>query len=834
MTARSTLAGRSTLLFLSLFLSTLSLLAQDDCPTAGGGTIALISGGDELSTCAGDGVSDAFDVTLTGQEGDSSAWVITDAELNILGLPPAPPFDLEGAGPGTCLVWHLAFDATLSGAMVGANVADLTGCYDLSNPITVERYEGDDCATNVVSGGSITLTATGGVDTSICVDGVGDPLMVTRDGSADGPNRGFVITDEVGNILGLPNNDGPFDLDPAGPGTCLIWYLAYLDGLEGLAPNENIADLAGTHDFSNPITVVRQAPDGGRVTTIRGDTVFSALAGSVRVPVTHTTTASALSYWYVITDDDSNILGFANAMDTDTLDLSAAPAGTCRIYGWSYRDQDAPVMGENISTLTDGGCEAISDNYIEVIRTAEVNGGAIFLTATGGVDTSICVDGVGDPLMVTRDGNGVGDNRTFVITDDQGNILGLPGSGPFDLDPAGPGTCLIWYLAYSDGLMGLEMNANVDNLMGVFDFSNPITVDRQAPDGGRVTTASGDTTFTAVAGNIMVPVMHTTTATALDYWYVITDDDNGILGFANSAMTGTLDLSGAPAGTCRIYGWSYRGLDNPVMGEDISTLTDDSCEAISENYIEVIRTATPENGRLTISEVDNSGRIEIYNGGTDTVDLSGYWLCNRPAYQQLSTLAIECGELDLAPGEVVVVTGFTGFNGEDAELGLYSTNEFGSAEALVSYLEWGSAGHGRAPVAIEAGLWEAGLFFPAPPEGTSLQNLPGAEATDWVTQTPSFCTVNSGTTSTAPPLDDDQVSLYPNPVTSFLTLELSGLTGDRTTVEIIDVNGRRIEQRFIDGASGLQRLPFASAPAGTYFLRVTNAGRSLTRLFVKL
>ncbi|PHI21624.1 hypothetical protein CEQ90_02095 [Lewinellaceae bacterium SD302] len=447
----------------------------------------------------------------------------------------------------------------------------------------------------VVDGGAIAL-ADGSTETSICVDGVADPLEVVRDGNGEGPNREFVITDDIGTILALPGAgmNGPFDLDPAGPGTCEIWYLAYEDGLEGLEVGNNLlSDLEGNSDLSNPITVIRQAADGGTVSLIDGSTVYTGDAGDIVIDVTFETTATALSYWYVITDDNDIILAFANSAETNTLDLSGAPVGECHVWGWSYRGEGDPVPGDNISTLNDGDCEEISANFITVIRNPAgvVNGGALELT-DGSTETSICVDGVADPIEVIRDGNGAGANREFVITDDIGTILALPGAGmngPFDLDPAGPGTCEIWYLAYEDGLENLEEGNNLDQLVGVFALSNPITVIRQAPDGGEVTLANGETTYTGEVGDIVIDVQHTTTATALSYWYIITDESENILAFANSAETSTLDLSGAPVGECHVWGWSYRGEGDPVPGDNISTLNDGDCETISDNFITVTR-----------------------------------------------------------------------------------------------------------------------------------------------------------------------------------------------------------------------------------------------------
>ncbi|MEM9258144.1 MAG: T9SS type A sorting domain-containing protein, partial [Bacteroidota bacterium] len=62
-----------------------------------------------------------------------------------LGLPANQPFDLEGAGEGVCLIWALSFDGFLIGAEIDSNATNLSGCFDLSNPITVIRQTGDDC-----------------------------------------------------------------------------------------------------------------------------------------------------------------------------------------------------------------------------------------------------------------------------------------------------------------------------------------------------------------------------------------------------------------------------------------------------------------------------------------------------------------------------------------------------------------------------------------------------------------------------------------------------------------------------------------------------------------
>ena len=221
------------------------------CPdgvTVDGGTLALVTGGDSTSICAGDGVADSIDVALTDAVGDSSVYVITDADSVILALPAAPPFDLEGAGAGTCLIWHLSYNEGLDGAAVGNSATDLTGCFALSNPITVNR-EG-------VDAGTLALT-TGGDSLTICAgDSISDAFDVTLSDSIVGANRAWVITDTSLNILGLPAAP-PFDLEGAGPGICYVWYLVYGDSLGGAEEGLNAGGLTGCFDLSNPITVTR-------------------------------------------------------------------------------------------------------------------------------------------------------------------------------------------------------------------------------------------------------------------------------------------------------------------------------------------------------------------------------------------------------------------------------------------------------------------------------------------------------------------------------------------------------------------------------------------------
>ena len=77
--------------------------------------------------------------------------------------------------------------------------------------------------------------------------------------------------------------------------------------------------------------------------------------------------------------------------------------------------------------------------------TCEVNGGVL----TGGPFEFCVADGIADniPADAINLTGGVGSVRGWIVTDDQGNILGLPPTfSAVDFDGAGDGVCLVYYI----------------------------------------------------------------------------------------------------------------------------------------------------------------------------------------------------------------------------------------------------------------------------------------------------------------------------------------------------------------------------------------------------
>ncbi|MEO0900951.1 MAG: hypothetical protein AAFY00_02645, partial [Bacteroidota bacterium] len=103
------------------------------------------------------------------------------------------------------------------------------------------------------------------------------------------------------------------------------------------------------------------------------------------------------------------------------------------------------------------------------------------------------------------------------------------------------------------------------------------------------------------------------------------------------------------------------------------------------------------------------GSVEIFNNGDVNVDLNDYFLCLGPGtYRRVGDLETE-GNLDLAPGEFLVIT--YDMPNNEGGLGLYINNsDFTDASTLSDFVQWGASGTARENVAVEAGIWTAGDF----------------------------------------------------------------------------------------------------------------------------
>jgi hypothetical protein len=138
--------------------------------------------------------------------------------------------------------------------------------------------------------------------------------------------------------------------------------------------------------------------------------------------------------------------------------------------------------------------------------------------------------------------------------------------------------------------------------------------------------------------------------------------------------------------------------------------------------------------------------VVISNRGTGAGSTDGYWICQFPSYFPLPAVELLPGEklaialgVDPVPELVGVVatvdaaSPIGNVTPAGGEFGLYSDNVFNSADAIVDYIEWGTSGHARSGVAVEAGIWEANGFVEVPAEALAIvaQTFPTMGSDDW-------------------------------------------------------------------------------------------------------
>lgn len=250
---------------------------EDCCPDdISGGMIGLsqdLSQQDTVICVSGAGGLDPFDVFVSGASGANSTWVVTDTFLNILELQMAPPFTVIGKRPRVYLYWNLLYEGDLEGLDIGANLANLEGCFDLSNSVAVtgaccSTAEPITCTDNCTANGGVieipAMNDTGTTQTDICINGDPDPVNVTVANESVELNLAWVITDINQNILDLPTAP-PFDFSGLGEGVCLIWHIAYRGNLPQLQVGLNLLNLNGCFDLSNPVTVNKTCCDDNGV-----------------------------------------------------------------------------------------------------------------------------------------------------------------------------------------------------------------------------------------------------------------------------------------------------------------------------------------------------------------------------------------------------------------------------------------------------------------------------------------------------------------------------------------------------------------------------------------
>lgn len=529
-----------------------------------GGTVRLESGATITTVCPGDGIADVIRLVSEGATGEEFAFIVTDDNGIILSFPTGSSLDFDNAPPGTCRVYGLAYSGVITASQQDdINAVQLaTSCAALSdNYVTVIRQT---ATTGTIS------TEDGETEILVCPgDAIPDAVRFDSTGTSL-ENFNYLITDTNNIVIEVAFTDR-INFENFGEGVCRVWGLGY-DGII----TASLGDIAGQDALAtecavlseNFVTVTKELPVGGTVTTVDGATevMVCSMDGVPDIVTVETTSASGARFVYIATTSENIILAI---QDSPTFDFEQASFGTCRIWGLSFNGDLLAQPGDDAAAIAlSSGCFSLSDNFVTVVREAAM-GGTVSL-ANGETETVTCPgDGVADVLNFASEGTS-GANYLYVITDTSNVILAVAADDSFDFDGAGEGTCRVWGLAFAGSLIATvgDTASLVDLATGCFDLSeNFITVVREIPNAGNVSLEDGTNTIAFCSGDPMMDslVFVNTSTTSSNYAYIIAQDSVALL----AVQENSFDFSNAFTGTYTVYGVAYTGALAVVPGLDI-------------------------------------------------------------------------------------------------------------------------------------------------------------------------------------------------------------------------------------------------------------------------
>lgn len=234
-----------------------------------------------------------------------------------------------------------------------------------------------------------------------------------------------------------------------------------------------------------------------------------------------------------------------------------------------------------------------------------------------------------------------------------------------------------------------------------------------------------------------------------------------------------------------------------------------------------------------INEIAEDGKVELINLGTFPVNFGELFIGIDGVFSQVDGLEVICGDLIADPGEQLTINLGTTLMAEAGELAISTLPGYGNMSTLLSYVVWGMGDRTGEPIASDAGIWIMGTELLAPTEGTSIQLIASPTERVYAHGKPTPCEPNTLTTGTDLPEAADQFSVYPNPFTQLLTVEVNGLRGNTTLLQLLDITGRLITEQTIEVRSGRFMISTADVTSGTYLLRLTNDGGSSSVRLVK-
>ncbi len=567
-------------------------------------SISTADGLTEVDLCIGDGIADSLEFVVTGASDAPLIFLLTDPDGFLTGTLADPVFDFDNlTAGGAYRIYALSYTGALQ-LFPGDNILDgsvplSSGCFELSdNFLAINATQVD---------GGLLFTPNGETTFFTCPgDGEADLIEFFNTSIAENAAYLYFLTDADNEIVGIVDGES-FDFETSGVGVTRIWGVSYTGELTaGFGDDITEAVLSdGCFTISeNFIEVNRDTPAGGEVSTADGATEVLFCGTPTDSTLTFTTSSTSLAgYQFVLTDEFNDVIALP---ESNAIDFGALPQGLYRVWGISYTGDLLLAPGENLFTLEPASsCFEISANFVEVFRSADVDGGEI--STLFNEEVFYACPNNDNPDLVVLSTTSLDTNYVYIITDTANTTLIAPlGNNLVDFEGAAERTYRIWGLSYTGALaspfngLDADVEALSDSCFAL--SSNFITVNVATPEGGMVTTQEGalDTTLVDDGPGSGLVTFASQGASIAQYTYLVTNLNGDIVGLADeNAAFDFSDFSDFASDSLQVWGLSFTGDLMVGIGDNLSGMLSDDCFDLSDNAVLVVLGAsTPAGGQV--------------------------------------------------------------------------------------------------------------------------------------------------------------------------------------------------------------------------------------------
>lgn len=579
-----------------------------------GGKIQFFEGQDDLFICSSSTKSQVLSTQLVNNSAGYTRTVFTDTLNRVLAVAESASIPVEALSAGTCRIWGLTFTGKLTEGFLGQNINTMTwsdDCFAITeNALTVVKALPDGGQPRFLNLPDSQY---------ICKDLSADFIHLASPNSK-GQDRLWVITDNNGTVQTWSDSVA-YDFNNLPIGPWRIYHLGYT-GILTLTIGQSIAAPASDDcfDYSDQfLTILIDIPKTGTLQFADQTTEKFYCAtdtGELSVEISWSGTGFLPATLFLTDTQDRFITLFSGK----SLDISALNNGVYRVYGISYTGQLNLTSGSviNRSNLS-SGCAQLSES-LTVIKDEAIAGS---ISLEDGKDTlRLCTS---QAVVSIRFKSLLQHNSffTYILTTDKDTVIRVLERDTLHLNTPLKGICKIWGLAYTGEIL-IQPGDHIKN--GVLATgcanvsSNPVILIKDEPIGGRISLASGDTTYTICHKDgwpDFIP-LKTTSQTFLEYQYVLADGDDKILAFHAEQI----NFETLPPGTKKIFGVSYLGSVLVKIGDTLTRLPFAAdCFQWSENSIQVFA------DELSAGTIKTNRNVTLLNycineSGLDTVYLS--------------------------------------------------------------------------------------------------------------------------------------------------------------------------------------------------------------------